>query len=96
MLHEAAKPQMRDAVTISAQESVLHAISELLVEKFEVPADEVRADAPMRELLTDSLMVVEMAIAVHETLDVKVEEEELRAMTLAELAEAVGARRTGR
>ncbi|MEU6892465.1 acyl carrier protein [Streptomyces sp. NPDC046557] len=83
-------------MTISAQESVLHAISELLVEKFEVPADEVRADAPMRELLTDSLMVVEMAIAVHETLDVKVEEEELRAMTLAELAEAVGARRTGR
>ncbi|MFF1556379.1 acyl carrier protein [Streptomyces sp. NPDC058279] len=83
-------------MTISAQESVLHAISELLVEKFDVPADEVRADAPMRELLTDSLMVVEMAIAVHETLDVKVEEEELRAMTLAEFAEAVDARRTGR
>ncbi|THA52876.1 acyl carrier protein [Streptomyces sp. A1136] len=96
MLHEAAKPQMRDAVTISAQESVLQAISEMLVEKFEVPADEVRADAPMRELLTDSLMVVEMAIAVHETLGVKVEEEELRASTLGEFAEAVRARRTGR
>lgn len=96
MLQRAAKPQMRDAVTISAQESVLHAISELLIEKFEVPADEVRADAPMRELLADSLMVVEMAIAVHEMLGVKVEEEELRGTTLAGFAEAVGARCTGR
>ncbi|MFD2121049.1 phosphopantetheine-binding protein [Streptomyces cirratus] len=50
----------------------------------------------MRELLTDSLMVVEMAIAVHETLGVKVEEEELRATTLAGFAEAVGARCTDR
>ncbi|WP_190344757.1 acyl carrier protein [Streptomyces venezuelae] len=83
-------------MTISAQESIVQVISDLLVEKFEVPAEEVRPDAPMRELLTDSLMVVEMAIAVHETLGVKVEEDELRGTTLAEFAEAVGARRTAR
>ncbi|MFI6144776.1 acyl carrier protein [Streptomyces sp. NPDC051109] len=79
-------------MTTSAQETVLDVISELLVEKFEVPAEEVRGNAPMRELLIDSLMIVEMAIAVHETLGVKVEEEELRAATLAEFAAAVDER----
>lgn len=83
-------------MTTSAQESVLDVISELLIERFEVPSEEVQASARMRDLLTDSLMVVEMAIAVHETLDVKVEEEELRSTTLAEFAEAVDARRTDR
>ncbi|MFE5808051.1 acyl carrier protein [Streptomyces sp. NPDC056491] len=83
-------------MTTSAQESVLDVISELLIEKFEVPSDEVRANAPMRGLLTDSLMVVEMAIAVHEVLGVKVDEEELREATLAEFAGSVAARRTER
>ncbi|KOU32494.1 acyl carrier protein, partial [Streptomyces sp. WM6368] len=72
-------------MTTSAPESVLDVISELLIERFEIPSDEVRAEAPMRDLLTDSLMVVEMAIAVHEVLGVKVEEEELREATLADL-----------
>ncbi|MFJ3513995.1 MULTISPECIES: acyl carrier protein [unclassified Streptomyces] len=83
-------------MTTSAQESVLDVISELLIEKFEVPSDEVRANAPMRGLLTDSLMVVEMAIAVHEVLGVKVDEEELGEATLAEFAGSVAARRTER
>ncbi|KOU16674.1 hypothetical protein ADK52_33440 [Streptomyces sp. WM6372] len=71
-------------------------ISELLVEKFEVPSEDVRGNAPMRDLLVDSLMIVEMAIAVHETLGIKVEEEELRAATLAEFAAAVDERLTDR
>ncbi|MEU7555948.1 phosphopantetheine-binding protein [Streptomyces sp. NPDC044571] len=83
-------------MTTSAQESVLDLISELLVEKFEVPSNEVQASARMRDLLTDSLMVVEMAIAVHEVLGIKVEEDELRGSTLGEFAEAVEARRTDR
>ncbi|MFJ3960935.1 acyl carrier protein [Streptomyces sp. NPDC090036] len=83
-------------MTTSAQESVLDVISELLIEKFEVPSDEVRANAPMHGLLTDSLMVVEMAIAVHEVLGVKVDEEELGEATLAEFAGSVAARRTER
>ncbi len=87
---------MRDAVTTSAPESVLDVISELLIEKFEVPSEDVRGNAPMRDLLIDSLMIVEMAIAVHETLGIKVEEEELRAATLAEFAAAVDERLTDR
>lgn len=87
---------MRASVTTSAPESVFDVISELLVERFEVPRGEVRPSAPMRNLLTDSLMIVEMAIAVHETLGIKVEEEELRAATLAEFAASVDARRTDR
>ncbi|MFK0232751.1 acyl carrier protein [Streptomyces vinaceus] len=79
-------------MTASAPESVLDVISELLVDKFEVPPEEVRGSAPMSDLLIDSLMIVEMAIAVHETLGVKVEEEELRAATLAEFAASVGER----
>ncbi|MET9599583.1 acyl carrier protein [Streptomyces sp. NPDC006459] len=83
-------------MTTSAPESVLDVISELLIERFEIPSDEVRAEAPMRDLLTDSLMVVEMAIAVHEVLGVKVEEEELREATLADFVGSVEARRTDR
>ncbi|MER6775738.1 MULTISPECIES: acyl carrier protein [unclassified Streptomyces] len=83
-------------MTTSAPESVLDVISDLLVEKFEVPSEEVRASAPMSDLLIDSLMIVEMAIAVHETLGVKVGEDELRAATLAEFAASVDERLTDR
>ncbi|MEV7611862.1 acyl carrier protein [Streptomyces sp. NPDC089799] len=71
-------------------------IGELLVQRFEVPAGEVRPDAAMRDLLVDSLMVVEMAITVQETLGVKVEEDELRDTTLGEFAAIVEGRRTDR
>lgn len=87
---------MRAAVTTSAPESVMDLISEILVGTFEVPADEVTPDALMRDLLVDSLMVVEMAIAVHEALGVKVDEEELKDTTLARFAEVLEARRTSR
>lgn len=50
----------------------------------------------MRDLLADSLMVVEMAMAVHERTGVKVDEEELRDSTLAEFAAALEARRADR
>ncbi|MFB6614447.1 acyl carrier protein [Streptomyces sp. NPDC056367] len=80
-------------MTISAQESVIDVITELLTETLEVPADEVRANAPMRVLLEDSLMVVELAMAVEERLGVKIGEAEFRDATLAEFAEAVEARR---
>lgn len=86
---------MRAAVTTSAPESVMELISEILVGTFEFPADEVTPDALMRDLLTDSLMVVEMAIAVHEALGLKVDEEELKDTTLARFAEVLEARRTG-
>ncbi|WP_328619275.1 acyl carrier protein [Streptomyces sp. NBC_00354] len=83
-------------MTTSAPESVLDVISELLIERLEIPSDEVRASTPMRDLLIDSLMIVEMAIAVHDMLGITVEEEELRDATLEEFAASVEARRTDR
>ncbi|MFF1491928.1 acyl carrier protein [Streptomyces sp. NPDC058304] len=83
-------------MTTSAPESVLDVISELLIERLDIPSDEVRASTPMRDLLTDSLMIVEMAISVHDMLGITVEEEELRAATLEEFAASVEARRTDR
>ncbi|MFE6844766.1 acyl carrier protein [Streptomyces sp. NPDC057686] len=83
-------------MTTSAPESALDVISELLIERLEIPSDEVRASAPMRDLLADSLMIVEMAMAVHDTLGIAVEEQELRDATLEEFAAFVDARRTDR
>ncbi|WP_329376777.1 acyl carrier protein [Streptomyces sp. NBC_01351] len=80
-------------MTISAQESVIDVITELLTETLEVPAEEVRANAPMRVLLEDSLLVVELAIAVEDRLGVKIDEKEFQDSTLAEFAELVAARR---
>ncbi|MFE2325728.1 acyl carrier protein [Streptomyces sp. NPDC059385] len=76
-------------MTISAHESVIDVITELLTGTLEVPPEEVRADAPMRALLEDSLMVVELAMAVEERLGVKIGEAEFRDSTLAEFAGAV-------
>ncbi|MFJ8015782.1 acyl carrier protein [Streptomyces sp. NPDC096339] len=83
-------------MTISAQESVIDVITELLTETLEVPAEEVRANTPMRLLVEDSLLVVELAIAVEERLGVKIDEKEFGDSTLAEFAEAVAARRAPR
>ncbi|WP_405496843.1 acyl carrier protein [Streptomyces sp. NBC_00096] len=82
------------ASAISTPGSTIDVISALLVETFEFPSEEVRADSRMRDLLTDSIMVVEMAMILHERLGLKVAEEELRDTTLGELAEFIDARRT--
>ncbi|WP_424210893.1 acyl carrier protein [Streptomyces sp. BI20] len=81
-------------MTTTTPESVRTLLGQLLVTRFEVPADEVRDAAPMAEFLVDSLLVVEMAIAVHDEFGVKVEEEELRGTTLAEFAAVVEDRRS--
>lgn len=83
-------------MTTSAPESTIDLIGAILTEVFEFPAEEVQSDTLMRDLLTDSLLVVEMAIVLHERLGIKVDDEELRALTLAEFAEALDARRTAR
>ncbi|MDD9375374.1 phosphopantetheine-binding protein [Streptomyces sp. ZAF1911] len=81
-------------MTTSAPESTIDLIGAILIEMFEFPAEEVQGGTLMRDMLTDSLMVVEMAIVLHERLGIKVDEEELRALTLAEFAEVLDARRT--
>lgn len=81
-------------MTTSATESAIDVISEILIEVFEYPAEEVQGHTPMRDLVTDSLMVVEMAMVLHERLGLKVDEEEIRDLTLAQFAEVLDARRT--
>ncbi|MFF1415764.1 acyl carrier protein [Streptomyces sp. NPDC058289] len=79
--------------TPESTESMVDLISEILIPMVESSAVDVHAGARMEDLLTDSLMVVEMAMALHEKLDIKVDEEELRDVTLAEFAELLDARR---
>ncbi|MEV7725069.1 acyl carrier protein [Streptomyces sp. NPDC087917] len=81
-------------MTISAPGSVIDVISELLTELIEVPAEGMGPHTPMRDLLLDSLMVVELAMAVQDHFGVKVDGEEFRDLNLGEFAEAVAARRT--
>ncbi|WP_219688528.1 acyl carrier protein [Streptomyces anatolicus] len=67
----------------------------LLVDKFQVSPAAIRADAPMTDLLADSLMVVEMAITLKDELGVSATEDELRELTFAEFAARVDQRRAG-
>ncbi|MCJ0869835.1 acyl carrier protein [Streptomyces sp. AP-93] len=83
-------------MTTSAPESTIDLIGEILIDMGEFTAGEVHADARLQDLLTDSLMVVEMAMALHERLGVKVDEEELRDLILAEFAAVLDARRNAR
>ncbi|MFJ7265508.1 acyl carrier protein [Streptomyces sp. NPDC099050] len=79
-------------MTTSAPESTIDLITEIIIAMGESPSEDVHAGARMQDLLTDSLMVVEMAIALHDRLAVKVDEEELRDLTLAEFAAVLDAR----
>ncbi|WP_449480395.1 acyl carrier protein [Streptomyces avidinii] len=81
-------------MTTTAPESVIDMIGEILIGTFEIPAEEVKADARMGDLIADSLMVVEMAIALQDALGVKVDERELGDATLAQVAAAIEARRS--
>ncbi|MER5765888.1 phosphopantetheine-binding protein [Streptomyces sp. NPDC002082] len=81
-------------MTTSAPESTIDLIGAILIDMFEFLPEEVQGGTLMRDMLTDSLMVVEMAIVLHEKLGIKVDEEELRSLTLAEFAEVLDARRT--
>ncbi|WP_329124796.1 acyl carrier protein [Streptomyces sp. NBC_01465] len=81
-------------MSTSATPATKDLLTGLLVDKFEVDPDAVRADAPMTELLVDSLMVVEMAVTLKEELGVSVTETELRELAFAEFADRVDAQRT--
>lgn len=81
------------ASTPESTGSMIDLIGEIVLSMGESSAGDVHAGARMGDLLTDSLMVVEMAMALHEKLDVKVDEEELRDLTVAEFAGLLEARR---
>ncbi|MDP8960220.1 MAG: acyl carrier protein [Actinomycetota bacterium] len=52
-------------------------VERILIETFQVPADEVAPDATFESLELDSLDLVELTLAVEEELGVKIEDEEV-------------------
>ncbi|WP_191094888.1 acyl carrier protein [Streptomyces kanamyceticus] len=68
-------------------------IADLIVDKFQVDRAAIRAETPMTDLLVDSLMVVEMAIALKDELGIIATEDELRTLTFAQFAARVDQRR---
>ncbi len=52
-------------------------VERILIETFQVPADEVSPDATFESLELDSLDLVELTLAVEEELGVKIEDEEV-------------------
>ncbi|WP_190329549.1 acyl carrier protein [Streptomyces venezuelae] len=80
-------------MSTSASPATADLITGLLIDRFDVDPAAVRPDARMTELLVDSLMVVEMAIALKDELRVEATEDELRELTFAEFAARVDERR---
>ncbi|ATL25451.1 acyl carrier protein [Streptomyces formicae] len=70
-------------------------IANLLVDKFQVDRADISTDTPMTDLLTDSLMVVEMAITLKDELGVSTTEDELRQLTFGAFAARIDQRRIG-
>jgi acyl carrier protein len=75
--------------------AVYDRVKELLVDKFGVPAEEIRPDATFEQLDLDSLDLVEFALAAEEELGVRITDEEAEDLDTLEdtvkLLEAKGA-----
>jgi acyl carrier protein len=67
--------------------AVYDRVTELLIEKFGVPAEDIAVDATFEELDLDSLDLVEFALAAEEDLGVRITDDE--AEELATLGDAV-------
>lgn len=68
-------------------------IIDLLVDKFQIPADAVQLDATFDSLEVDSLVLVELAVILESRLGVVVADDELtKGQTLTEAAELVRAK----
>lgn len=58
-------------------QDLLNTFTEILVEDFDIPAEEITPDATFEALGLDSLDVVDLTLAVEERTGVKLEDEEL-------------------
>lgn len=58
-------------------QDLLTTFTEILVEDFDIPAEEITPDATFEALGLDSLDVVDLTLAVEERTGVKLEDEEL-------------------
>lgn len=80
-------------MTNTVPPSTTQLIIRLLSEEFRIGPGSVRLDALMSDLLDDSLMVVEMAVTLQDQLGVKLQETDLRNLTLDEFIAHVDALR---
>ncbi len=58
-------------------QELLNTFTEILVEDFDIPAEEISPDVTFEALGLDSLDVVDLTLAVEERTGVKLEDEEL-------------------
>ncbi|MDQ3931459.1 MAG: acyl carrier protein [Actinomycetota bacterium] len=58
-------------------QNIYASVERILIETFQVPADEVSPDATFESLELDSLDLVELTLAIEEELGVKIEDEEV-------------------
>jgi acyl carrier protein len=58
-------------------QELLNTFTEILVEDFDIPAEEITPDATFEALGLDSLDVVDLTLAVEERAGIKLEDEEL-------------------
>jgi acyl carrier protein len=58
-------------------QELLNTFTEILVEDFDIPADDIKPDVTFEALGLDSLDVVDLTLAVEERTGVKLEDEEL-------------------
>lgn len=79
-------------------QELLTTFTEILVEDFDIPAEEISPEATFEALGLDSLDVVDLTLAVEERTGVKLEDEELEdvrtvgdAVTAAAAKQSVGA-----
>ncbi len=74
--------------------SSFDAIRDLLVEKFQISADEIRLEATLEDLGLDSLSVVELLFDLEDLFGIELPQEEAQGLvTLGDAVEAVDRRR---
>ena len=74
-------------------EDILVKIREIIVDQFGVNPEEVTADMPISDLSADSLDLVEMVMALEETFDIEVDDEDIEGFnTVGDIAEYINDR----
>ena len=76
-------------------QELLQTFTDLLVEDFDVPAEEVTPEATFEALGLDSLDVVDLTLAVEESTGIKLEDDELEDVrTVADAVNAADAKQS--
>lgn len=81
---------------VLSKEQIYQRIREILVESFELDADEIRMDAHLiDDLDLDSIDAIDLAVGLEQEIDLQVDEKELRTIRqVADIVNLVHARMT--